>query len=108
MKETSAIKTLSAMAHDGRLSLLRKLIQAGADGVGAGELADRAGIGKTTASAQLLVLSNSGLVRSERNGRYITYFANYTHLRELMEFLLFDCCAGHNEVCCITEKSVQA
>ena len=100
MKQINAIKSLSALAHDGRLTLIRLLIQAGPDGVGAGDLAKSADVGPTTASAQLLVLMNAGLVSSQRNGRFITYFSNFTHLRELMQFLLHDCCAGREEICC--------
>ena len=86
MKQNGAIKTLAAMAHDGRLKLLRRLIQAGSDGMLAGELAKFAKIGATTASAQLLVLTNAGLVRSERKGREVTYFANYDQMRSLLTF----------------------
>ncbi|MFK8050513.1 MAG: ArsR/SmtB family transcription factor, partial [Halioglobus sp.] len=71
MKQSNAIKILSAVAHDGRLTLIRHLIQAGPEGVSAGDLARFAKIGPTTASAQLLVLANAGLVRSERSGRQV-------------------------------------
>lgn len=99
MKQNTAIKSLSAMAHDGRLTLLRSLIQAGPEGVGAGALAKQTRIGATTASAQLLVLSNAGLVRSERQGRHITYFAEYDTLRHLLGFLMFECCGNREEIC---------
>lgn len=108
MKINNAVKTLSAMAHKGRLELIRFLIQAGESGMGSGDLARKAGIGATTASAQLLVLSNAGLVRSEREGRRITYFAEYETLGGLMAFLLHDCCANRQEVCCIMDRSKAA
>lgn len=109
MKQIDAVKSLSALAHEGRLTLIRRLIQAGPDGVGAGDLAKFANIGATTASAQLLVLSNAGLVRSERDGRFITYFSNFTHLRDLMQFLLHDCCGNRQEICCgLIDKSGSA
>ncbi len=100
MKQIKAIKTLAAMAHDGRLTLLRLLIQAGDSGIQSGHLASQAGIGATTASAQLLVLSNAGLVRTERSGRFVTYFANYDHMRNLLAFLMNDCCGNRQEICC--------
>ena len=99
MKQKDAVKSLSAMAHDGRLKLLRRLIQAGPDGLPAGELARHAEIGATTASAQLLVLTNAGLVYSERNGREVRYFAAYDQMRGLLSFLLVDCCAKRSEIC---------
>jgi len=100
MNCNKAIKSLSAMAHSGRLALLRRLIQAGPDGVGAGELAKFAGLGATTSSAQLLVLTNADLISSRRTGRYVTYFANYDRIKALMTFLLEDCCGNHADICC--------
>jgi len=108
MKTNTAVKTLSAMAHEGRLELIRLLIKAGDAGMGSGDLARRAKIGATTASAQLLVLSNAGLVRSERSGRRITYFADYQTLGGLMSFLLHDCCANRQEVCCVMDRKTAA
>ena len=78
---------------------MRHLIQAGPDGVGAGQLAAFAKIGATTASAQLLVLTNAGLARSTRTGRQVIYFANYAELRDIMAFLLHDCCGNRQEIC---------
>lgn len=100
MKQSIAIKSLSALAHNGRLTLMRLLIQAGPDGVGAGDLAQSANIMPSTASAQLLVLSNAGLIRSERQGRHIRYYADYPHLKNVLEFLMFDCCGNREEICC--------
>ena len=99
MKQNEAIKSLSAIAHDDRLKLLRRLIQAGPEGVLAGDLARFAEIGPTTASAQLLVLSNSGLVHSERSGREVRYFASCNQMRDLMCFLLVDCCSKRADIC---------
>ena len=105
MKTNIAIKTLSALAHDGRLALMRRLIQAGPDGIGAGDLARMVNIGPTTASAQLLVLSNAGLVQSRKEGRRVTYVAEFSQFRDLMSYLLHDCCAGRTEICCGIEKA---
>lgn len=94
MEINNAVKTMSALAHEGRLTLMRILIQAGPKGMGAGELANTAVIGPTTASGQLTVLANAGLVRAERQGRRISYFANFDHFQALTDYLMHDCCAG--------------
>ncbi|MEQ9450617.1 MAG: helix-turn-helix domain-containing protein [Pseudomonadales bacterium] len=99
MKQSTAIKSLAAMAHDGRLTLIRMLIKAGEQGVGAGTLARKARIAATTASAQLTALAQAGLVRSERQGRAVTYYADFTHLTKLMAFLMHDCCQGREDIC---------
>ena len=65
----------------------------------AGDLARHADIGATTASAQLLVLTNSRLVYSERSGRQVRYFAAYEQMRGLLSFLMVDCCAKRAEIC---------
>jgi ArsR family transcriptional regulator, arsenate/arsenite/antimonite-responsive transcriptional repressor len=99
MNIDNAVDTLSALAHEGRLTLVRWLIQAGPEGMNAGDLATQAGIGPTTASAQLLVLKNAGLVQSERRGRQIIYSANYNKMAGLLGFLMEDCCCSHPQIC---------
>ena len=99
MEQNTAIKALSALAHDGRLTLIRMLIVAGDEGIGAGELATKASVGTTTASAQLTALAHAGLVSSRREGRMVTYYADYNTLRSLLGFLIEDCCQGRAEVC---------
>ena len=107
MEINTAIKPLSAMAHDGRLTLLRRLIQAGPDGVGVGDLAKYAKVRMTTASAQLAVLDNAGLVQAQRHGRQVIYRADYKTLGDLMQFLLHDCCQGRDEIVCCVSAQVQ-
>lgn len=99
MKQSTAVKALAAMAHDGRLSLIRYLIQAGSEGLAAGKLAALAGVNNSTLSAQLLVLTNAGLVSSQRQGRSIVYAADYTHLGDLLSFLMLDCCCSSQDIC---------
>jgi len=96
---TQSVKKLGAIAHEGRLLLLRELIQAGSAGRAAGALAKVAGVGASTVSAQLLVLANADLVESERDGRSIVYRANYSTLEGLLSFLMEDCCCAHPDIC---------
>ena len=105
MIENNAVKSLSAMSHLGRLKLLRLLIQAGDTGIRSGDLAKQASVGATTASAQLLVLANADLVFSRRDGREISYFANYPALGNLMAFLMHDCCGNREEICCAVNRT---
>ena len=50
-------------------------------------------------SSHLGVLARAGLVRSERHSRSIVYRANLDRAREVVTFLLKDCCGGHPETC---------
>lgn len=99
MEINIALASLAALAHEGRLSAFRLLVQAGSDGLAAGEIARRLDILPNTLSASLNVLSHAGLIRSRRAGRSIIYTADYEAMRELLAFLLEDCCGGSPEIC---------
>ena len=47
----------------------------------------------------LSILANAGLVHGERRSRSIIYRADLVRLRELVLFLLKDCCGGRSELC---------
>lgn len=99
MESLAAVARLSALAQDSRLSVFRLLVQAGRDGVAAGEIARKLDITPNTLSAQLAILSNAGLVRSRRDGRSIIYSADYDGMSELLVYLMEDCCQGRPEIC---------
>jgi DNA-binding transcriptional ArsR family regulator len=94
-----AIKRLSAIAQDSRLEVFRLLVKAGPEGVAAGDIARQLSVAPTTLSAQLLVLSNAGLIRARRVGRSIFYAVNFEAMRDLLVFLTEDCCGGRAEMC---------
>lgn len=99
MEQSSAITALSALAHPGRLEAFRLLVRAGEAGLAAGDIARQTGSLPNTLSANLNILSGAGLVASRREGRSIIYTAEYGHMRELLAFLMEDCCAGAPEIC---------
>ena len=99
MDMTHALSGLSALAHDGRLSIFRLLVKTGPDGMAAGDIARKLDTAPNTLSAQLLVLSNAGLIRARREGRSIIYAVNYEAMRDLLVFLTEDCCDGRAEMC---------
>lgn len=99
MKSKQAISALSALAHDGRLAAFRLLIKAGPEGMAAGDIAARLKMPPSSLSTNLLLLSNADLVVSRRDGRSIVYRANYDAMRDLLGFLIEDCCNGSSEIC---------
>jgi DNA-binding transcriptional ArsR family regulator len=99
MEKITAIAALAALAHDLRLDIFRTLTQAGEEGLPAGDIAARLGIRPNTLSNNLNVLSGAGLVRSQREGRSIRYFANLDTMRGLIGYLLEDCCGGNPGAC---------
>jgi DNA-binding transcriptional ArsR family regulator len=95
----TAVEALSALAHGHRLAVFRLLVRAGADGVPAGEIAREVGVLPNTLSTHLTILGHAGLVHSRREGRSVIYAANYDGMRDLLGFLVADCCAGRPEIC---------
>ena len=99
MEITSAVASLAALAHEGRLTAFRLLVQAGDGGLAAGELARRLEVLPNTLSTNLGILAQAGLVTSQREGRSIIYRAQYEAMGELLAYLVEDCCAGSPEIC---------
>lgn len=99
MDSVAAVSALSALAHPGRLEVFRRLVQAGPAGLAAGEIARATGSLPNTLSTNLGILSAAGLASSRREGRSIIYVAGYGRMRELLAFLMEDCCGGTAEIC---------
>ena len=99
MDVTIALDALAALANETRLWVFRLLVQAGPEGLAAGEIADSLGSRQNTMSSHLKILAVAGLVTRQRAGRRIVYRANYDAVRELVLFLLEDCCGSASAVC---------
>ncbi|MEO1398253.1 MAG: metalloregulator ArsR/SmtB family transcription factor [Pseudomonadota bacterium] len=89
----------AALSQPVRLSVFRLLLQTGEAGMAAGDIADAMAVRQNTMSANLSILTHAGLIRSERQGRSIRYFADTEGLKGLLGFLLEDCCGGKPERC---------
>ncbi|MEM8582296.1 MAG: metalloregulator ArsR/SmtB family transcription factor [Pseudomonadota bacterium] len=95
----TASLAFSALSQPTRLEVFRLLITAGSDGMQAGEIATAMGVKQNTMSANLSVLHRAGLVRNQREGRVIRYFADFSGTRGLLGFLMEDCCGGNPQAC---------
>lgn len=99
MQLPTAVAALSALAHPNRLAVFRLLVRAGTTGMAAGDIARDVGVRPNTLSSHLALLGHAGLVRSHRAGRSVIYAADYHGMRDLLAFLVADCCAGRPEIC---------
>lgn len=90
---------LGALAQETRLGIFRFLVQAGPDGVAAGQIAQAMDVPAPTMSFHLKELENAGLLTQRREGRQIFYACDYAGMRRVLEFLQRDCCQGHPEIC---------
>ena len=99
MESYIAVRRLAALAHESRIAVFRLLVRAGPQGLAAGAIARALHLAANTLSAQLLQLSNAGLIRARREGRSIIYAVDFDGMRDLMLFLTEDCCGGRAEIC---------
>jgi DNA-binding transcriptional ArsR family regulator len=94
MKPTQAVTLLAALAQETRLAIFRALVQAGAEGLAAGRIAEAIGAPASTLSFHLKELASAGLVRARQDGRFIYYTADYAAMSALVAFLTEKCCQG--------------
>lgn len=87
MQEREAVQSLSALALDTRLRALRILIDAGEDGLPAGEVARLLNVPQNTLSDHLQLLARAGFASRRRQSRSIIYTANLGTLKEVIAFL---------------------
>jgi ArsR family transcriptional regulator len=97
MESGGAAKSLAALGHEGRLLAFRLLVEAGPEGLPAGEIARRMGALQNTSSSNLNILAACGLVTSRRDGRSVIYSVAQAQFGELLEFLVHNCC-GHPDL----------
>lgn len=90
---------LAALAQENRLDAYRLLVQAGPNGVAAGEIAAALGLPPNTLSFHFDRLRQAGLVTVRRNGRQMIYAARYETMNALIGFLTENCCGGQPEQC---------
>jgi ArsR family transcriptional regulator len=94
MEMKPAVTALAALAHESRLSVFRLLVEAGPEGLAAGQISDRLGVPPSSLSFHLKELSYADLVTSRQQGRFVIYAANFTAMNALLAFLTENCCGG--------------
>ena len=99
MEHSIAIDALSGLAHETRLAIFRVLVEAGPDGMPAGQIGERLGLPPATLSFHLNHLKHAGLIARRRNGRSLIYSADFGAMNALVAYLTENCCHGHPETC---------
>ena len=99
MESEETVLALAALAQPTRLEVFRLLVRHEPKGLAAGDIARALAVPQNTMSAHLAVLSRAGLISAKRFSRSIVYRAELSHLREVMLFMLRDCCEGRPEIC---------
>jgi ArsR family transcriptional regulator len=99
MEPKYAVAALAALAQETRLSVFRLLVEAGPEGLPAGEIGERLEVPPATLSFHLKELSHAALVTSRQAGRFVYYAANFENMAALMSFLTQNCCKGMPDEC---------
>ncbi len=94
MERTEAVIALAALAQDHRLETYRLLVQAGPEGMPAGEVAAALGLPPNTLTFHFDRLRQADLVTVRREGRSMIYAARYDTMNAVLAYLTDNCCKG--------------
>src|SRR5206468_10029509 len=89
-----AVAALAALAQEHRLAVFRLLVQAGHEGMSAGQVAEAVDLAPNTLTFHFDRLRVAGLVTVRREGRSMIYAARYEAMNALVGFLTENCCQG--------------
>jgi ArsR family transcriptional regulator, arsenate/arsenite/antimonite-responsive transcriptional repressor len=99
MEKSNAVAALAALAQDNRLDVYRLLVQAGPEGMPAGEIATALRLAPNTLTFHFDRLRMAGLVTVRREGRSMIYAAHFETMNALLGYLTENCCQGAAEKC---------
>src|ERR1700689_5301602 len=87
METINAVAALAALAQENRLEIFRLLVQAGPQGMAAGQVAEQLSLAPNTLTFHFDRLRFAGLVTVRREGRSMIYAARYEAMNGLVSFL---------------------
>lgn len=93
MKLDDAAARLEALGNPTRLKVYRALVRAGAEGMAVGRLQEKLDVAASTLSHHLKALVGAGLVTQTRDGTTLICHTNYDVMRDLLEYMVDECCA---------------
>jgi len=94
METKEAVAALAALAQDNRLEVFRRLVEAGPEGMPAGQVAVSLGLPPNTLTFHFDRLRSAGLVTVRRQGRWMIYAARFETMNSLIAYLTENCCGG--------------
>jgi ArsR family transcriptional regulator, arsenate/arsenite/antimonite-responsive transcriptional repressor len=94
MEKAQAVAALAALAQDSRLDVFRLLVQAGPQGLPAGQVAASLALAPNTLTFHFDRLRQAGLVTVRRDGRSMIYAARFDTMNAVIGFLTENCCGG--------------
>ena len=92
MKKRGALVALAALAQDNRLDVFRLLVQAGPEGMSAGNVAGTLKLAPNTLTFHFNRLRDAELITVQREGRSMIYAARFDTMNALLGYLTENCC----------------
>ena len=92
MTAEKIIAALAALAHEHRLGAYRLLVEAGPNGLPAGEIAERLGLPPSSLTFHLQHLLRAELITQRRQSRQLIYSTNFAAMNGLVAYLTENCC----------------
>jgi DNA-binding transcriptional ArsR family regulator len=86
-----------------RLQIVRLLVTYGERGCCAGDIQKEVGGANSTLSHHLQILQQQGLIDSRKEAQWIYYSLNFATLKELLHFLMEDCCSRSSSLVTIQD-----
>lgn len=106
MKTSRATDALGALAHEYRLAIYRLLVERGPEGLAAGSIGSRIGLGPSSLTFHLQALQRAGLITVARASRQLIYSADFSAMNELVGYLTENCCTASTKACTTDCKPV--
>ncbi|HET9232358.1 MAG TPA: metalloregulator ArsR/SmtB family transcription factor [Vitreimonas sp.] len=94
LKADAALDAFGGLANEHRLRIFRLLVQAGPEGLAAGDIADKLDIPASSLSFHLAHLTRAGLTEQRRESRSLIYSADFSTMNGLIAFITENCCGG--------------
>lgn len=99
METLDATEALSALSQESRLQVYRLLVEAGPEGMQAGQIATALDLPPNTLTFHFDRLRHAALVTVRRDGRSMIYAARFDTMNDLIGYLTKNCCGGEVEKC---------
>jgi ArsR family transcriptional regulator, arsenate/arsenite/antimonite-responsive transcriptional repressor len=109
MEKSDAVAALAALAQDNRLDVFRLLVQAGPEGMPAGQVAEALRLAPNALTFHFDRLRLAGLVTVRREGRWMIYAARFETMNSLLAYLTENCCQSAQKTsasgCCAPPRT---
>ncbi|ROS01327.1 ArsR family transcriptional regulator [Sinobacterium caligoides] len=89
-------KAFKELGHPTRLSIYKRVIRAGHQGIAVGGIQEKLDIPGSTLSHHISSLVSAGLISQRRESRTLYCIAEYEQLQAVISFLQDECCADED------------